>query len=86
MDPNLNKLSQPAIKALANPQRYELWQFFEGFQISVSDIAAEIEFSQPTVSKHLKILEEAGLVRHRREGRRVFYETTDQAPSDNGCV
>ena len=86
MDPNLSNLNQKAIKALANPQRYELWQFFEGYQISVSDIAAETEFSQPTVSKHLKILEEAGLVRHHREGRRVYYETTGPAPNENECA
>ena len=83
MEPNLNNLSQPAIKALANPQRFELWQFFEGAQVSVTDIAAEIEFSQPTVTKHLKILENAGLVKHHREGRRVYYETIGPVPNDS---
>ena len=42
-------------------------------EISVSQIVAELELSQPTVSKHLKVLREAGLVTVREEGQHRFY-------------
>ena len=40
---------------------------------SVSQIVAELGVSQPTVSKHLKVLREAGLVTAREEGQHRFY-------------
>jgi DNA-binding transcriptional ArsR family regulator len=41
--------------------------------ISVSEIVAKLELSQPTVSKHLKVLREAGLVAVREEGQHRYY-------------
>lgn len=41
--------------------------------VSAGDIAARFEMSQPAVSKHLSVLESAGLVWKRREGMNVFY-------------
>lgn len=41
--------------------------------ISVSEIVATLELSQPTVSKHLKVLREAGLVAVREEGQHRYY-------------
>ena len=41
--------------------------------ISVSEIVANLELSQPTVSKHLKVLREAGLVAVREEGQHRYY-------------
>ncbi|HLS93132.1 MAG TPA: metalloregulator ArsR/SmtB family transcription factor [Microbacterium sp.] len=40
---------------------------------SVSEIVAELSVSQPTVSKHLKVLREAGLVTVREEGQHRYY-------------
>ncbi|WP_158861955.1 ArsR/SmtB family transcription factor [Leifsonia sp. AG29] len=42
-------------------------------EISVSEIVARLELSQPTVSKHLKVLREAGLVSVREEGQHRYY-------------
>lgn len=42
-------------------------------EISVSEIVAQLEMSQPTVSKHLKVLREAELVKVREEGQHRFY-------------
>ena len=42
-------------------------------EISVSEIVARLELSQPTVSKHLKVLREAELVTVREEGQHRFY-------------
>jgi DNA-binding transcriptional ArsR family regulator len=48
-------------------------------EISVSEIVARLELSQPTVSKHLKVLREAGLVSVREEGQHRYYRL-DSAP------
>lgn len=50
-----------------------------GGEISVSDIVGQLGLSQPTVSKHLKVLREAGLVAVREEGQHRFYHL-DYAP------
>ncbi|GAA2451095.1 hypothetical protein GCM10009857_14050 [Agromyces soli] len=44
-----------------------------GGEISVSEIVAALGVSQPTVSKHLKVLREAGLVAVREEGQHRYY-------------
>ncbi len=46
---------------------------------SVSEIVARLELSQPTVSKHLKVLREAGLVSVREEGQHRYY-SLDYSP------
>lgn len=48
-------------------------------EISVSEIVATLELSQPTVSKHLKVLREASLVSVREEGQHRYYRL-DPAP------
>ncbi|MFC6235472.1 ArsR/SmtB family transcription factor [Leucobacter soli] len=45
----------------------------QGAEISVSEIVAQLEISQPTVSKHLKVLRESELVTVREEGQHRFY-------------
>jgi ArsR family transcriptional regulator, arsenate/arsenite/antimonite-responsive transcriptional repressor len=48
-------------------------------EISVSQIVGRLELSQPTVSKHLRVLREAGLVRVREKGQHRYY-SLDTAP------
>ncbi|MGY4859143.1 ArsR/SmtB family transcription factor [Cryobacterium sp. AP23] len=48
-------------------------------ELSVSDIVSSLGLSQPTVSKHLKVLREAGLVGVREEGQHRYYHL-DYAP------
>ncbi|GAA1602318.1 ArsR/SmtB family transcription factor [Leucobacter chromiireducens] len=50
-----------------------LERFQRDSEISVSEIVAQLEISQPTVSKHLKVLREAELVTVREEGQHRFY-------------
>lgn len=42
---------------------------------SVGDIVAALNLAQPSVSKHLRVLSDVGLVEARRDGRQVFYQT-----------
>ncbi|RRD60158.1 helix-turn-helix transcriptional regulator [Leucobacter sp. OH1287] len=56
-----------------------LTELEQGNEIRVSDLVAKLEISQPTVSKHLKVLREAQLVTVREEGQSRFY-TLDPEP------
>jgi DNA-binding transcriptional ArsR family regulator len=51
-------------------------------EVSVSEIVTALELSQPTVSKHLKVLRESGLVRVREEGQHRYYHL-DPAPLED---
>jgi ArsR family transcriptional regulator len=64
-------------KAIADDTRQSIMQFCCCEWRSVSDIVSHMGVSQPTVSHHLAILREAGLVSMRSEGRQTFY-TLDQ--------
>jgi DNA-binding transcriptional ArsR family regulator len=55
--------------ALANPRRREIVTLLARRERSVMAIAAEFDISQPAVTKHLNVLERAGLIERRRQGR-----------------
>lgn len=60
-------------KALADPTRQEIMTLICCRELSVSDIVEAVGVRQPTVSHHLAILRDAGLVRLRYEGKHTFY-------------
>ena len=60
-------------KAMADETRQQIMLLLCCQWICVSDLVDHTGVSQPTVSHHLGILREAGLVATRREGKRVFY-------------
>jgi ArsR family transcriptional regulator len=63
-------------KALADPVRLRLFSMiasFEGGQACVCDLTGSFDVSQPTISHHLKVLREAGLVNSERRGTWVYY-------------
>jgi len=64
--------------AIAEPRRRHILEFIAGEERSVSEIAAALELNQPSVSKHLLVLSEVGLVSARRDGRRTMYRTNAQ--------
>jgi DNA-binding transcriptional ArsR family regulator len=66
-------LSMIAYAALAEPSRRQILDLLRDGERSVNDLVARLELSQPGVSKHLKVLREAGLVEVRPEGRRRWY-------------
>jgi DNA-binding transcriptional ArsR family regulator len=61
--------------AIAEPQRRAILEFLAGDERPVGDIVDALELAQPSVSKHLRVLRDVGLVRARRDGRRVMYRT-----------
>ncbi len=71
------KTSIDFAKALADETRQKIMEFCCCEWRSVGEIADKMGVAQPTVSHHLAILREAGLVDVREEGRQTFY-TLDQ--------
>ncbi|WP_084957900.1 metalloregulator ArsR/SmtB family transcription factor [Thermoactinospora rubra] len=59
--------------ALASPVRRELVQLLLERPRSAGELAANFSMSRPSVSEHLKVLRDAGLVSERRYGRRRLY-------------
>jgi ArsR family transcriptional regulator len=72
-------ISDPVLfaKALADATRQKIMNLCCCTWLSVNQIVEQINVSQPTVSHHLAILREAGLVSVRHEGKQIFY-TLDQ--------
>src|ERR1051326_8692565 len=62
-----------ALDALGNPVRRAILQELRGGPRAVGEIAATLPVSRPAVSRHLRLLEEAGLVEAREEGTRNLY-------------
>lgn len=60
--------------AVADPTRRAILDRLRGGPVAAGDLASGFEISRPAVSKHLRLLREAGLVQERREGRHRFYE------------
>jgi len=71
-------------KALADETRQKIMALCCCVWISVNDIVDKLDVAQPTVSHHLKILKNAGLVKSERHGKQVMY-TIDQERLAHGC-
>jgi DNA-binding transcriptional ArsR family regulator len=68
-----------AFNAVAEPRRREILNYLALGERPVGDIVAGLGLEQPSVSKHLRVLREVGLVRFRRHGRHMLYRTNAEA-------
>jgi DNA-binding transcriptional ArsR family regulator len=64
-----------AFNAVAEPRRREILSYLALKERAVGEIVASLRLEQPSVSKHLRVLKDVGLVRVRREGRKMLYKT-----------
>jgi DNA-binding transcriptional ArsR family regulator len=60
-------------EVLAEPRRREILDLLRAGERAVGDLVEELRLSQPAVSKHLKVLRDAGLVEVRQEAQRRWY-------------
>ena len=65
------------MKALSDPNRVKILKMLQQKKLCVCEMQSALGISQPNVSKHLKILEEAGLVNYREDGLSVNYFLAD---------
>jgi len=68
-----------AFNAVAEPRRREILEYLAGGERAVGDVVVRLGIEQPSVSKHLKVLRQVGLVRVRRHGRQMFYQANASA-------
>jgi ArsR family transcriptional regulator len=67
-------------KALADPTRVAIVNRLAGAgEVCVCELVAEADLSQPTVSHHLRVLRQAGLVESRKRGTWSYYRLVPQA-------
>ncbi len=65
--------------AIAEPHRRDILEFLASRERAVTDIVLALRLAQPSVSKHLRVLRDVGLVDVRRDGRQAFYRTNAEA-------
>ena len=71
----------PMLRALADPVRLRLVSLVaahEGGEACVCDLVGAFELSQPTISHHLKVLHEAGLLQRTKRGTWVYYQVRSE--------
>ena len=64
-----------AFNAIAEPRRRQILLLLADRECSVNEIVAGMDIDQPSVSKHLRVLRDTGLVRMRCNGRQKLYRT-----------
>ncbi|MCW2710379.1 MAG: transcriptional regulator [Marmoricola sp.] len=79
----------PLLKALADPVRLRLLSLvasYAGQEACVCDLNDAFDLSQPTISHHLKVLHEAGLLDRSKRGVWVYYRVRADALSALGAL
>lgn len=67
-----------AFNAVAEPRRRQILDYLAQQERSVGEIVVSLRLEQPSVSKHLRVLHQVGLVRVRRHGRNMLYQTNPE--------
>jgi len=66
------------LAALGNEHRLAMVELLRGGELCLCEIAPRFALDQSVVSRHLTTLERAGLIRSRRDGRRILYRLVDR--------
>ena len=61
-------------EALASGPRRKILAFLSKTELTTSDLASRFQMSAPSISRHLSVLENAGLVTSERRGSKVYYK------------
>lgn len=74
------------MKALSDPNRVRVLKLLQVKELCVCEIQKLLELAQSTVSKHMKILEDAELVNRKRQGTWILYSLADGSESEYAAV
>ncbi len=74
------------MKALSDPSRIKIMKMLEVKELCVCEITAILGLAQSTVSKHLKVLEDAGLVDSSKDGAWVNYKLSEDYENEYAQV
>jgi ArsR family transcriptional regulator, arsenate/arsenite/antimonite-responsive transcriptional repressor len=69
------------MKAMSDPNRVKILKMLQHKSLCVCEMQSALDIAQPTVSNHLKVLEDAGLVSYRKNGLWVNYSLSDGSSS-----
>jgi len=72
-----SRFKSTVFHALADPSRLEILVFLRDGEKCVCEIVPHLNLIQPVVSRHLKILKDAGIVRCRKDGTKRMYSIVD---------
>jgi len=72
------QLAGDPFDALGDPNRRAIVELLQGGEGSVQELADELPISRPAVSRHLRVLKQAGLVVDRAQGTRRLYRLHDE--------
>jgi ArsR family transcriptional regulator len=78
LSPEAMNLVAARFKVLSDPMRLRILNALQNGAQSVTQVTEAVAASQPNVSKHLKTLQDAGLIARRQEGNTVFYSIADE--------
>ncbi len=70
-----------SFRALADTTRMKIMLMLEGRRRTVNEIVEFFDLSQPTISRHLQTLADAGLVKREKQGQKVYYSINGGALS-----
>src|SRR5882672_4964399 len=68
-----------SLRALSDPTRLRIIALLEKEELSVNELQDATKMGQSRISTHLGLLQEAGLLQSRRDGKRTFYRINPQA-------
>lgn len=75
---DFNVLSD-TLKVISDPNRLMILEILSCGEVSANDILQYFDFSQPTLSYHMRLLVEEGLVEKTKNGRKIYYQVNDEA-------
>ena len=75
---------EAALKAMAEPRRQEILRLVWDAERPAGEIAIHFDVSRPAISKHLRVLKEAGLVTERRMGTQRLYRAEPERLAELG--
>ncbi len=70
------------MKALSDPNRVRVLKLLQGEELCVCEIQNVLGLAQSTVSKHMKLLEDAGLVDRKRQGTWIIYSLANGSETE----
>jgi DNA-binding transcriptional ArsR family regulator len=73
-----------ALKAIADPRRQEILRLVWTQERAAGEVASHFDVSRPAISKHLRVLREAGLIEERRSGTQRLYRARAESIREMG--
>ena len=67
------RIVEAAAQAIADPVRRKVLELVRDQELPAGEIAGQFDISRPAISRHLRVLRQAGLVSERRDGRQRLY-------------